>query len=296
MKITFLTAEEARDYFSKPDEYAKKLSAVDLNIMVPENPTLEAYQEVLLSSFEDFSDSSKENLEQDAKLLDFLDFEIKLVKTTGRSHRLDMPQTRRDAIFTGGYSLSTVVFVHEVFHVISRKHPTLTDALSKLWGFERIDNQIVEAPVLLNPDAPNLNYSMKITSGGKKSSKTMEVVPFLDGTTSGLVTKLKVLGPNPERILSPDRTDYPSKIPNTRYFSHPEEICAEHFSLVLAGNCIFEKSPLDLPALDRFKSTLETKLKDLGLVNPSTQIPFFSNYSDYQLGNFHQKPRKKRKS
>lgn len=264
MKIKFLSAIEARWYFTQPDEYAQKLPLSNLKMICPENPTIEGYQEVFLQSFDDFDEDQKIDMLNFAENLIWLDLEIKVARTDG-SHALDITQTRKDVILiTGGY-ISEKTFVHEVYHILSRKNPNVTPELAKLFGYKKVKPQKITHPAfLLNPDAIDCNYSIVVQeqfSEGKLREK-LEVTPFV---TSGLGAGLKVVGK--DEYVDSRNTNYYDLIPNTTYLAHPEEVCAEYFTLMHLGGCIFYRPPKnnDRDMIELYRIRLEELCNEQGL-------------------------------
>lgn len=259
MKINFLTAKEARTLFSTPDSYALKLPKSNLAMVNPSNPTLEGYQEVFLNSFGDFSKEDQDRMNEVSKeFLDKLNITINLVKTNG-THSLDITQTRGETILATHGFMGASTFVHEVYHILSRRFK-LTDDLAGIWGFEKGETQEIDYPnYLLNPDAEDSNYKIEVTE--LSTNKKIKVYPFI---VEGLMTGLKVDGEN--RYLLERDTDYASLIKNTSYTAHPEEICAEHFAILTTGRCIF-MAEIDYPTLSRYQSELLKLLKKHNLIS-----------------------------
>lgn len=253
MKINFLTPAEARTLFATPDSYATKLPPSNLAMVNPSNPTLQGYQDVFLNSFGEFSADDKERMNEVAKeFLDKLNVTINLVKTLG-THALDITQTRGETILATHGFMGSATFVHEVYHILSRRFK-LTDDLASIWGFEKGETQEIDYPgYLLNPDAEDTNYKIEVIE--KSTNKKIKVYPFI---AEGLRTGLKVEGEN--RYLQEDDTNYASLIKNTSYTAHPEEICAEHFAILTTGRCIF-MSELDYPTLSKYQTELLKLMK-----------------------------------
>lgn len=263
MKIKFLSAQEARSYFTQPDEYAVNLPLSNLQMICPHDPTLKGYQEVFLNSFMDFNQEQKIDMLGFAENLVWLDLEVKVACTDG-SHALDITQTRKDVILvTRGY-IGEHTFVHEVYHILSRKNPNVTPELAKLFGFKPVPLQKIEHPkFLLNPDALECNYSIDLEVKENDQVVFKTLAPFV---TSGLGAGLKVVGKN--EYVDSRSTNYYDLIPNTTYLAHPEEICAEYFTLMHLGACIFYKPPMnesDRDKIEEYRSVLEKLCQKQGL-------------------------------
>jgi hypothetical protein len=259
MKLVFLSQSEAIQEFIHPDEYALNLPFSNLVMINPENPTLAGYQETFLNSFGQWTDAEKKQITAFTEKLTWLDLEVKIIKTL-RTHALDITQTRKDIILVSGGLISEATFIHECYHVLSRKYPTLTVELSKLFGFSQVPEQTIKDPTfLLNPDALVCNYAISVIH--TETQKVLLVAPYV---IEGLGTGLKVVGE--EIYLSSSETDYESLFENTSYTSHPEEICAEYFTLIQLGRCIFLKTPyVELP-LKMYQEKLHLLGNKLGFI------------------------------
>jgi hypothetical protein len=252
MKVTFLTSKEAKKMFLEPDDYAKNLPLSNLKLVNPDDPTLTGYQKVFLDSFTNFSAEQKAQISDCLQLLDFINIEIKFIRTN-RSHALDIPQTRKDAILLSN-SFSASLIIHEVYHVISRKYPTLTPSIAPIWGFKKIPTQKIPfSSFILNPDALDSNYSILVKDN--LTNIMVEAIPFI-GKDSRTCLKLV----DEDTFIEENETNYQSLIDNTSYVSHPEEISAEYFALSFLHRCIFEKHPFNYKKLNEFKFILEEEL------------------------------------
>lgn len=258
MRITFLSAAESRAYFNEPDYYALNLPASNLTMINPKNPTIEGYQKVFLESFRDIVQCEKDYMTEISKNLSWLNFDIKISATSG-CHALDITQTRKDVIIAAGECLSPSLFEHETYHVLSRQYPSLTPELSKLFGFERRNIEEINHPdFLLNPDAPISDYAIEVKLS--KGGKNIKVVPFIK---IGLKTGLKILGK--EEYIDASDTNYFDLISNTSYLAHPEEICAEYFSLVTTGACIIPSNRKKVSDIECFSKRVGDMLRELGV-------------------------------
>lgn len=236
MQITFLSKTQAQEYFTQPDDYARNLPKSNLQMICPANPTVQGYQEIFINSFEDFTPPEMARINQYVRTLSWLNLNVKLAKTSG-AHSLDITQTRKDVIVVTRGLIGEATFVHEVYHVLSRRHPEITRAIAPIFGFQNTTPQeITESDFLLNPDALVCDYKIQVEL--RETKQPIWVTPFVK---SGLGTGLKT---EEGKYLDGRETNYAELIPNTSYLAHPEEICAEYFSLLHLGICIFYKRPL----------------------------------------------------
>ena len=255
MRIKFLSAKEARDYFKEPDEYAKRLPLSNLRMIDDENPSLDRYMELFLESFQDFKEESKKAISKHAEKMKDFDIEIKLV-ATNRNNSLDITQTRKDVIVVAGGSLGYTTFVHEVYHILSRNYPNLTPTLASILGFKQIE----EVPVkderhLLNPDSLFTNYSIELNLNGQ----TVEAIPYM---VLGLSTRL--MDKHGNSLDSKWEDVYEDIFPFTSYTAQPEEICAEYFAITFAGACLFSSSNKKNDIfLKQYKKQVKLMLKEL---------------------------------
>jgi hypothetical protein len=193
---------------------------------------------------------------------------INMVKTTSEEEGgANVAYTRQNHIFFTTKMLENAggrlkkVFIHELFHVLSRQNPDLREQLYAVIGFKKCNEIMLPDDLavrrLTNPDAPtNDNY---IQVGFKDS--TVKVIPLLYsreqiydpeiGKTifDYLVFELMVVR-KVEDIWHPalkegkpwllgvrEVSGFFEQIGNnTQYIMHPEEILAENFVLVVDGD------------------------------------------------------------
>lgn len=254
MKINFLEKTVAKNYFKDPDDYASKLNNNNLKIIgVKSN---QEYHKLFIDSFQDFSEEEKTFYKNSLKALDYLNIEINLVKTSN-AHSLDIIQTRKEVIVVpNGTPPSPVLFCHEVFHILSRKHG-MSDLYS-LFGFEKCQEEKINDPeFILNPDCTTHNYKIKITA---KDIGEFEGIPYL---VMPFETKLKVCGE--ELYIKAPETNLREKAPLTSYLSHPEEVCAEYFTFIHTGSCLFLRDPRKTTLVQQFEERLSYLLKNLNI-------------------------------
>jgi len=255
MRIKFLSAKEAQEYFKEPDEYAKRLPLSNLRMIDEYNPTIDRYMELFLESFQDFKEDSKKAISKYAEKLKDFNVEIKLV-ATNRNHSLDITQTRKDVIVVAGGRIGYTTFVHEVYHILSRAYPDLTPKLSSILGFKQIEEVLVkDEKHLLNPDSLFTNYSIELNLDGKK----IEAIPYM---VLGLATRL--MDKEGNRLETKWEDVYGDIFPVTSYTAQPEEICAEYFAITFAGACLFSSSnKRNEIFLKNYKNKVKSILKEL---------------------------------
>lgn len=261
--MKFFTKEEAIAYFQEPDEYSLALPLSNLKMVNKKDATLQGYMKILQDSFIDFSQDEIQiihNIVIKAPLINIDKISINFIKTTG-THKLDIPQTRKDAILLPRSTISPSLVIHEIYHILSRKY-NITEKMQEIFGFTKIPPITINSPhYLVNPDCVLNNYSIKVLH----KNKTTEVVPY--------TKKVKKMFDNygiDIGLITLDGTDIPVKdtnylslIPNTAYATHLEEICAEHFRILFDGKATHNP---DDKKLELFKEKLLKILKKEGLL------------------------------
>jgi hypothetical protein len=271
----FSTLEEARAILRSRDEFVARLSPFDRAVRV------QSAAEVSEAEFLEFAAGEARAWEPEeaeklaavirsaaAKLASFelpLPERVDLVKTSGREEA-GAAYTRQAAVIFSEKVIERSpaaledTFLHELFHVLSRRDGRLREALYSVIGFESCRE--IELPESLrerritNPDAPRNDVLIRLEHGGETLaaapllfSKEARYDPAHGGELfSHLVFRLLVLEerdgiwvPSFERG-SPRLLD-PAAVPafaekigrNTSYTIHPEEVLADNFVLLLKG-------------------------------------------------------------
>lgn len=189
---------------------------------------------------------------------------VSLVKTTGKEEG-GAPFTRDSAIVlpVGGLTLEPAKFrlriAHELFHVISRKHPALRERLYAIIGYAKGDEAALSPKLdrrrITNPDAPTNEYYIRV----KVDGDTVCAVPILHGdrdrysksrggtffdylefhyllTWQGAGNDDYKDPSDPELVDESDLDGFYQQVGrNTNYTFHPEEIMAVNFALLVTG-------------------------------------------------------------
>ncbi|PHI18997.1 hypothetical protein CEQ90_15280 [Lewinellaceae bacterium SD302] len=180
--------------------------------------------------------------------------------------------TRQNAIFVplaeaeqaSDQSLYTV-FLHELFHLVSRHRPELRRALYAIANFvsapERLDlDSIQHLPLLLNPDAPNYDYLLHrgdryylpVLFAREGKSDFSEALNYGYFEVVSLANKVAMSGESQgdsgqAKIVTnkrlPEHRIVEACEANSSYIIHPEEVLAEHFTLLFTA----KKEELDYP-------------------------------------------------
>ncbi len=189
---------------------------------------------------------------------------IELIKTNGRHYGNGVFYTRENRIIIPENELQNQdnelmyqVMIHEVFHLISRRHPVLRKQLYALFGFVltpesrqyKITDEVLSSRILLNPDGVVRNYAILLPLEG---ADTVQAIPLLKSVAPTYQASLPAyfnymdFGLYPlepaaagwqlrATPLSPEQmTGFYQQIgDNTDYIIHPDEIVAENFTLLV---------------------------------------------------------------
>jgi len=170
-----------------------------------------------------------------------------------RENSIIIPQAEIDNLEDSNFS---DIILHEIFHILSRHHPTLKKNLYATIGFTPLNaelkiNESFNERILLNPDGINFKYKMSI----KSEVERYEVIPIIyskaisDATTESYFENLIFdLFPiraekgiwylsSPEEAalldLKSHQSFYAQIGRNTNYIIHPDEILADNFILMI---------------------------------------------------------------
>jgi hypothetical protein len=272
---------EAKEEMKKIDEYMSHTNGFYRNFF-SKNKSMEEFQSVMCESVIDGTDvqaemtkKSQDIIQKSLELFNIkLDLEMKIIYTDG-SDNVGMPYTKGEAmVMPSNYHyppselsyFNPQLIVHELWHILSRKYPELRKAAYKSIGFKESTTSLFEkekskeAEELLNlyfvnPDAifhdhyfENINhkgenfeaYPIFIWKGG--------IAPVIAYVENDIVVGVDRLSNN---------HDYVSKYSNVSYNTHPEEICAEHFRMMLMYDYNTLLSSMPNPKMmDSFKDTV----------------------------------------
>lgn len=275
VSVRFLSGKESGEFLAQPDDFIKSLSPFDRSVRL--RVAREVAEKELLAHVAkhglDWSATEKKQLTAKMKevrpLLKGLNLplpkEILLIKTTGKEDAGAAYTRRNGIVFSenrlkrGGAAMRNL-FLHELFHVMSRHDPKLATRLYRIIGYEPSPElkfpKELAARRLTNPDAPFSRHAIEFEHEGK-SIKAMPIlysrVPKYDEKQGGtlfryLVFRLLVLDAknpaNPARdeagkliLLNPDVVkNFHKKIGgNTGYIIHPEETMADNFVYMVTG-------------------------------------------------------------
>lgn len=198
--------------------------------------------------------------------------EIYLVKLNAKCYGNGVFYTRDNGIYIPFDQLVdaevgdlTQVFLHEIFHIMSRFNEDFRREAYSLIGFEPIDGKLnfpksLDDRVFLNPDGVDMNYAITLTTD-KEGDKPVKAIPVIHSNSPNYLENrpsffgyiqfdlfrispgdggYKVnIGDDKGQIVTPDIGDYyyPSFFhqiyDNTQYIIHPDEIMADNFMFAI---------------------------------------------------------------
>lgn len=264
--------QRANELLMTEDDYTKRLSTFDIQskTMDPSKSRIEDYLLFSVLQSEEWTDSEKKVIEGIVKSVSEkisalglnlkMPPEIELIKSTMKNEGDADGYTRgeyivlKDSWLIGKNAQTEGLFTHELFHVISRYNPAMSEKIYNSLGFKKCNE--VEYPKeikdmrITNPDAPFNNYYIKVNYNGKPVD-VMLILYAADNYTKGSFftylqvglmvvegkenTKKPVYKDNEPLILTfMDVKNFFEQVgKNTGYVIHPEEISADHFVMLL---------------------------------------------------------------
>lgn len=276
VEFKFLSSTESSQFLSTNDDFIDALTTLDLSLhhSTKESISKDFQLEFLKHTTLDWTPEEVarikgeiEVMEQAVNTLDLnlhLPAQILLVKTTG-ADEFNSHYTRRNAIIfpikspAEGVTTESPTLFHEMFHIMSRYTPELTDGLYALCGFKPMNRFVVPKSIediqLTNPDAFFYQHSITVTRNGNE----INVIPFfysalkqseINGPVDEAQTfklgllDLATLNDEHPKLYKVAETDYKIKAQvNSSYYIHPEEIMAENFRLLLMKTAMINPMP-----------------------------------------------------
>lgn len=169
--------------------------------------------------------------------LNFKEIEINFIRTTG-SEAFFLPYTRGNSIIIPSKTyksnrsvldgLTIDLIWHELFHILSRNNESMRLEMYQFFKFSQTSNQMRDE-MILNPDCPNYNYGIWVKHRGEDKFG----VPNIHIFENRLEWNCLWVESDQTYIHVADTDLFKQIGTNTKYISHPEEICAEHFRLVM---------------------------------------------------------------
>lgn len=268
-EIHFATIDEAKKLMSTSDEFTKSLSPFDF---VAKTQDTEKNTEVDYLNYaadqardwtkKDIADNLKVLAEAEKLISDLglnlnLPSKIVIINSTCKEEGGAKGYTRGDFIVVDGKP-DLHLFLHELWHIISRKNPTIKDDAYAVIGFKKMKRAVfppeLEKLRITNPDAPFMDHYITVQVDGEDKNTiitTMASAPYTEGSFFKYLMIVMY-----EVEFNEDHTTVISTSPytmaqttglidqigsNTNYIIHPEEITAEHFTMLVLGSEV--KSP-----------------------------------------------------
>jgi len=274
-QLTAASAEQGRTVLTTPDDFLRSLSPFDRSARLRTNGPVshEQFTNFVAQQAVEWTDRERSLLGDVALIvsnrlagwnLPLPEF-IPVIKTTGLEEG-DAAYTRGTAIVMPASDLTKPaaelehVFLHELFHVLSRRNPKLRDAFYSQIGFQPCGPVALRpdyaARKLTNPDAPIIEHQLK----GRVGEREVHVMPVLfsreatyrAGDTRPFFAYLEfrlmeveqgangwqpvIRDGGPAFHQPADVGNFFEQIGrNTGYIIHPEEVLADNFVLLLQG-------------------------------------------------------------
>ncbi len=270
-KIVFTTKENAKILMGTSDEFTQLLSKFDVQARTQDvNKIKEAdYLNFAASNVKEWTTAeiatmkaSITDAESKIKALNLklnLPQVVNIIKSTTEEEGVADYTRLQFIVLKEAADLGT--FLHELFHVYTRINPAKRDEIYETINFKPCNRisfpAFAQDYKMTNPDAPFLDHYINVTIDGNKedvifalySKSDYSTGSFFDYLTQSLMvlegndtSKAPALD-NGDLVLKDysDATDLRNLIGiNTDYDIHPEEICAEHFRLLIMGKTVPE--------------------------------------------------------
>lgn len=289
----FATRAEAQMLITDIDDYTRNWNQFDINSRLQTTEGKKSQLLTLaMNTTRNWSDKDKEKINRAIKAiqaqikkqkftLPFPD-EVILVKTTMQEEGGAGGYTRKNWIALGEKVLDESsdeglirILSHEIFHILTRNSQSFKAAAYHTIGFQLLNREILFPADILekrisNPDISRYDsYGVFTIQGEKKNCTMLLYTPkaydgtgsFFDYAKVGLVPLNEQFVPiqqNGETLIYNlnEAEDFLSQVgQNTNYIINPEEILAEHFSLIFA-----EQKEVKSPEfIERLKQVLKTK-------------------------------------
>jgi hypothetical protein len=286
--IELVDSPTAAKLLSESDDYTKALTPFDLQgrLMTQDEVSEADYLRFAARQAQKWTEHEQEQFKDAFKIIENyfeanrmslnLPDTVRIIKSVGDEEFGAEGYTRRNFIVLkagGPETINSGIVAHELFHVYSRYNKETRDKLYDIIGFKPcppIDyNKSIAGRSITNPDCPTIEhyvtlnkrnfaiilYSIKPYTGGNV---------LLEYANVGLL-ELKGEGANKyvkeDKAIIYELSKFPELMQktggNTSYVLHPEEVCAEHFAMLVNGKKV--KSP---EFLDKMKAVLKEARKD----------------------------------
>ncbi len=268
--IRLANTQRGKEVITTPDEYTNVLSKFDLQSKTQrkDSVTVDDYMKYASEQVRDWTDEEKASFGKVVKSVGAkisalglkinMPPAIEVVKTTMKEEGGASGYTRGAYIYLQSIMVSSDkvedLFIHELFHVLSRYNPDMREKIYNSLGFQKCNEVAYPKEIadkrLTNPDAPLNNYYITVLNDTQPvdvmmilySDLSYQGGSFFKYLKIGLMAvegeannKTPVYKNNYPYILETDKVKnfYEQVGKNTDYILHAEEISAEHFVYLL---------------------------------------------------------------
>ncbi len=279
--VKIVDSAEGASVLSKDVNYPAKFSLFDVQARLGTNATSRDYIPTAMHHTQNWDIT-----EEDQLRTAFANIESYV---TEQGVKLDLPSTiylvksdTKQEFGAEGYTMgnaivlnpavepvTTGVAAHELFHVFSRFNEKKRDDLYSVFGFKRCNpielNTAIANRNITNPDCPVVSHYLSVDgedmtlllyanndyTGGSVFQEYIKIGALvLQGDDAHKKAKM-VNGKAVIKELQDVPDIFKQVGTNTDYMLHPEEICAEHFAMMIIG-----KTPRQPELLEKFKDKL----------------------------------------
>jgi hypothetical protein len=275
-KVELLDSVEAAELNSRSDAYTSALTPFDLTIRLNKPGATEGdYLRRAAIAVHDWPASEVADLKRVLSLVEgsivlkrlklHLPSVIQIIKTDGSEEFGAEGYTRGARIMrnTGAGPASVHLVAHELFHVVSRANPALRDRVYAVFGFKPCEPISLDAATMgrsiTNPDCPVVEHYIELPYNDQLvpfalvlySNKDYQPEASLGEYVALGLVALNGTGRTKSTVITDEHFVFHdlNKMPaffqkvgtNTQYLLHPEEISAEHFAMLVAGEEVREK-------------------------------------------------------
>lgn len=267
-EFVFVDAQQGSEILGMRDDYVRATSPIErkAKLKTTEPVDEERFRQHMRGSTLEWTAEQRDNLAPIIlslkKLLSGVRWKMPeriLLVQSGPALEDGFPHTRANAIITParyyqqGPLTMMYLLSHETFHILSRQNPELREALYAAIGFKRCDSVVIPPEIaalrVTNPDSVESRHTILVRYQGEP----VEALPYIRFPSAdidprlGFMKQVKVLWlltdrkggecrarSGPEASVDPEKLEGLSDQVgrDSDYLFHPEEILADHFSLI----------------------------------------------------------------
>lgn len=179
-----------------------------------------------------------------------LNIDMKIIYTDGTDN-VGMPYTKGEAmVMPSNYHyppselsyFNPHLIVHELWHILSRKYPDLRKSAYKAIGFKESSTSLFEkeqtkgaeetlSSYFVNPDAIFHDHYFEDVNQNEEKIEAYPIFVWKGGIAPAIAYVKNDIVIGVDQLAN--NHDYVMTYSNVGYNTHPEEICAEHFRLMM---------------------------------------------------------------